>query len=160
VSLRLRLRPIRDDEFAAFVEASRSGYARDIEEHGHASRDEAVRKAAADMAGLFPGDRPAAGQTVLVVEEEETGEPVGRVWFTVREHDGRQVAWLYDITIDERVRGRGYGRRAMQLLEEEARRRGLGRIALNVFGGNVRARNLYRSLGYLEDSVWMGKDLG
>jgi ribosomal protein S18 acetylase RimI-like enzyme len=47
----------------------------------------------------------------------------------------------------------------MLLAEEEARRRGLMRMALNVFGGNDVARNLYRSLGYVETSVQMAKNL-
>ena len=61
--------------------------------------------------------------------------------------------------IGEEHRGRGYGRAAMLLAEEEARRRGLNRIELNVFGGNTIARNLYRSLGYVETSAQMAKDL-
>jgi ribosomal protein S18 acetylase RimI-like enzyme len=32
-------------------------------------------------------------------------------------------------------------------------------VELNVFGGNDVARNLYRSLGYVETSIQMGKDL-
>ena len=53
----------------------------------------------------------------------------------------------------EAMRGRGLGRRAMELAEEEANRRGLARIELNVFGGNEVARGLYRSLGYAEVAV-------
>jgi RimJ/RimL family protein N-acetyltransferase len=44
--------------------------------------------------------------------------------------------------------------------EDEARARGVHRIELHVFGGNDVARGLYRSLGYVETSVLMGKDLG
>jgi ribosomal protein S18 acetylase RimI-like enzyme len=47
----------------------------------------------------------------------------------------------------------------MLLAEAEARRRGLGRIMLSAFGGNEVARNLYRSLGYTENAVFMSKDL-
>jgi ribosomal protein S18 acetylase RimI-like enzyme len=47
----------------------------------------------------------------------------------------------------------------MLLAEEEARVRGLNRIELNVFGGNDVARGLYRSLGYVETSAQMAKDL-
>lgn len=68
-------------------------------------------------------------------------------------------AWLYDITIDESERGRGYGRGAMVALEDEARALGHERIALNVWGGNDVARGLYRSLGWAEDSVHMRKRL-
>ena len=36
---------------------------------------------------------------------------------------------------------------------------GLERIELNVFGANAPARGLYRSLGYEEIAVYMGKTL-
>jgi ribosomal protein S18 acetylase RimI-like enzyme len=67
--------------------------------------------------------------------------------------------FIYDIRLDERFRGRGYGKAAMEFAEEEARRLGVGRVALNVFGGNEVARNLYRSLGYQENAIAMSKTL-
>lgn len=94
-----------------------------------------------------------------MVEETESDRSIGRVWFAKREIDGVQLAFLFDIHLDEDVRGRGFGRRAMQLLEEEVQARGLQTIALNVFGGNEVARGLYASLGYHETFVWMRKDL-
>jgi ribosomal protein S18 acetylase RimI-like enzyme len=47
----------------------------------------------------------------------------------------------------------------MELFEAEARREGFTRIELNVWGGNERARSLYRTLGYAELAVQMGKPL-
>ena len=61
--------------------------------------------------------------------------------------------------IDPDLRGRGLGRRAMELVEREVRARGLERVELNVFGGNAVARSLYRSLGYAERAVIMSKEL-
>ena len=156
----LRLRPVRDDELAEYVRGARESYALDVEESARLSAQEAGEKADRDIAALVPDGRPGEGQHLLVVEEDETGEAVGRVWFAERRRGARLVAWLYEVSIDERVRGRGYGRQAMLLLEDEARGRGLPLVALNVFGGNERARSLYRSLGYVEDSVWMSKELG
>ena len=69
------------------------------------------------------------------------------------------MIFIYDVEIDEAHRGKGYGRAAMELAEEQARALGIGRIELNVFGGNEVARKLYLSLGYVETSVQMGKDL-
>ena len=67
--------------------------------------------------------------------------------------------FIFDIHIDEAFRGRGFGRAAMLLAERESLARGIQRIELNVFGGNTVARGLYQSLGYLERSVRMAKDL-
>jgi ribosomal protein S18 acetylase RimI-like enzyme len=156
----LRLRPVRDDELADFVRRARDGYAEDIERSARLSAEEAREKADRDIAALVPEGRAGQGQYLFVLEDEATGEAVGRLWFAERPRGARTVAWLYEIAIEEGLRGRGLGRKAMLLLEDEVRRRGLPLVALNVFGGNERARSLYRSLGYVEDSVWMSKELG
>jgi GNAT superfamily N-acetyltransferase len=124
--------------------------------NGGLPEDVAVAKAAADTEMLFPAGRPSPDQSVFVAEAD--GIPVGQLWVSERtDAVRRDVLWIFDIRIAEGYRGRGYGRETMLRAEEEARRRGLGRIALNVFGGNDVARNLYRSLGYVETSVVMGK---
>jgi len=47
----------------------------------------------------------------------------------------------------------------MLVFEDEALRRGLTEANLTVMGGNEVARSLYRSLGYVERTVFMSKDL-
>ena len=58
------------------------------------------------------------------------------------------------------MRGNGYGRCLMELVEEQAHSDGIARIELNVYGDNRRARSLYESLGYTEMSRQMYKVLG
>jgi ribosomal protein S18 acetylase RimI-like enzyme len=153
----VRLRPIRAEEFPAFWAASKAGYAQGIEVHGGQSHGAAQQKADADMAAVLPHGLETPGHTIFVVEAD--GESVGRLWLAERELGGRRAIFIYDISIDDEQQGRGYGRAAMLLAETEARARGIGRIELHVFGGNDVARGLYRSLGYVETSVQMGKDL-
>src|SRR5262249_22924796 len=135
------------------------GYIDDITERGGLPRPLAEAKAQRDFEQLWPDGRPAEGQAIYAVEDAETHERVGYLWVAERDSQGRQVLWIYDIQIDERFRGRGFGRAAMGLVEEQARERGLPRVELNVFGRNDVARALYRSLGYEESAIWMGKDL-
>jgi GNAT superfamily N-acetyltransferase len=155
----VRLRPVRDDELPEFIRKAREGYAEQIEQHAYTPAKEAREKAERDLAALLPDGRVPEGHYAFIVEDESTGEAVGRLWFAERARGEETVAWIYEISIDEHARGRGFGRRAMLLLEDEARGRGWPAIALNVFGGNEAARSLYRSLGYLEVSVWMSKEL-
>jgi GNAT superfamily N-acetyltransferase len=155
----VRLRPVRDDELPEFIRNARDGYAKGIEDYAYTPPAEAREKAERDIAELLPGGRIPEGHHAYVVEEVSTGDAVGRLWFAERARGTETVAWIYEISIDEHARGRGFGREAMRLLEEEVRRRGFPAIALNVFGGNEPARSLYRSLGYLEVSVWMSKEL-
>jgi ribosomal protein S18 acetylase RimI-like enzyme len=155
-----RLRPLRDDEFDAWVEHGMNQYARDMIENAGAPPERARTKSETDWASLLPQRTKTPDQFIFAVEDAETGERVGDVWLARRttQFEGT-VAFVYSIEIGERFRGRGLGRQAMLLLEEEARARGLDRISLNVFGGNEAARSLYRSLGYAESAVSMAKQL-
>lgn len=153
----MSLRPLRDDEFAAWLTKVRDGYAASMAAHAGMEPEAARRKAAADTDSLFPGQAPSPEQSVYVVEVD--GEPVGGLWVAERDEQGDRILWIYDVDVDEPHRGNGYGKAAMQFAEEEARRRGLAAVALNVFGGNEVARNLYRSLGYNETAVFMKKPL-
>jgi ribosomal protein S18 acetylase RimI-like enzyme len=153
----VRLRPLRAEEFPAFLEASKRGYAEGIATHGGRSAEFARQKSEEDHAAVLPDGLDTPGHAIFVIEAD--GERVGMLWLAEREIGGRPVSYIYDIEVDERHRGKGYGRAAMLLAEEEAMRRGLHRIELNVFGGNQVARNLYRSLGYVETSAQMAKDL-
>jgi ribosomal protein S18 acetylase RimI-like enzyme len=150
------MRPMRDDEFERWLPRMRDEYAQDMVQHGGASVDAAREQAAVDIEGLFPDGHPTPDQAVFVLEAD--GEAIGELWFAEREEPlERGALWIYQARIDDRYRGRGYGRAAMLLAEDEARRRGLSRVTFNVFGGNEVARNLFRSLGYVETALILEK---
>jgi GNAT superfamily N-acetyltransferase len=146
------LRPYPETDLEAMWADHRDRYAGDLADNGGLSADEARAKAAKDTEWL-------RSLEPLLFEVEHDGSRVGRVvlWLDAFERPGS--AWLFEIVLDESVRGRGYGREALRLAEEEARSRGMTRIDLNVFGGNAVARSLYASEGYAESSVHMGKAL-
>jgi ribosomal protein S18 acetylase RimI-like enzyme len=63
------------------------------------------------------------------------------------------------VRVEEDLRGRGYGRQIMEAADGLAREMGGERLGLNVFGDNPKARGLYESLGYVEISRQMRKDI-
>ena len=148
---------MRADEYSAWYDLEIEEYARDISEHGDTTPDAARRKAVADMAEILPDGLATTGHWVFVLEVD--GAAAGRLWLAEREIDGRKAMFIFDIEVNEAFRGRGFGRAAMHLVEREALARGRNRIELNVFGGNAVARGLDRSLGYVERSIRMAKDL-
>ncbi len=149
----VRLRPLRDDEYAAWDAAHRRQYALGLVEHARLAPADAEAKVARDIPAVLPHGLATEGVRVWVVEAD--GRGVGTVFAGLRDDE----FFLFDITIDEAERGRGHGRAAMVALEAEARALGFDRVTLNVWGGNDVARGLYRSLGYAEDSVHMSKPL-
>ena len=150
-----QLRPMRDDEFAAWVPLLREELAQDLVRDYGMSADAARAKAVAEIEQPLPGGRWPPGHAVFVIEVD--GESVGHLWLVERRDAFEPSLIVYDIDVDEPYRGRGYGRAAMVFAEEEARRRGLTRIALHVGARNDVARNLYRSLGFEENEVAMSK---
>jgi hypothetical protein len=89
----VQLRPMRDDEFAAWLPRARRGYADDMIRNGGVSVERATAKAAADTEALFPGDRPSALQSVFVIEAD--GEPVGELWVAERDQPEFRYLWVY-----------------------------------------------------------------
>ena len=154
------LRPLRDDEFDDYVARGKVRYAEDMIENAGMAREDAEAKSDRDWKSILPNRLDSEGQYIYAVEDAETGERVGELWFAKREADADGlVAFVYSIEIFETFRGRGFGKEAMLLFEDEARKLGLTKVALNVFGGNEVARSLYRSIGYAETSIWMNKTL-
>jgi ribosomal protein S18 acetylase RimI-like enzyme len=125
--------------------------------NGGQTHEAALQKSDDDMAAVLPEGIDTPGHAIFVVEAD--GAAVGRLWLAERPSGGRRVLFVYSLSIDAEARGHGHGRAAMRLAEDEARARGIGRLELNVFGGNGVARGLYRSLGYVETSVQMAKEL-
>ena len=153
----VQLRPMREDEFTAWLPRLREDYGQAMIDDAGVTPEGAREKAAADVESLFPGERPSAEQLVFVIEADD--KRVGELWLAEREDLRQPTLFIYDIHIDEAYRGRGYGKAAMILVEEEARRRGIDRVALSVFGRNAVARRLYQSLGYTENAIAMSKSL-
>jgi GNAT superfamily N-acetyltransferase len=149
----ISLRPLREDEYDAWDAAHRAEYERGLVDHVGMPQEQARAKVERDVSHVLPDGLATAATHIWAVEDE--GRAVGTVFVGIR--DGG--AWLYDITIAEPDRGKGYGRAAMTALEDEVRTLGHATIGLNVWGNNEVARGLYRSLGWVEESVHMRKTL-
>ena len=149
----IALRPLREDQYEVWDAAHRAEYGRGLVEHVGMTPEQAGAKVERDVAHVLPEGLGTPNIWIWAVEQD--GRVVGTVFLGFREGG----AWLYDITIAEAERGKGYGRAAMTALEDEVRALGYDTIGLNVWGGNDVARGLYRSLGWAEESVHMRKKL-
>jgi ribosomal protein S18 acetylase RimI-like enzyme len=152
----VRLRELTDDELPEFLAVAHRFYVNDLVTHAAMTEERAQEKSRRDHASLVPGGKRQPGHHLCWIEDEASGEQIGRMWYRVRD-DG--VVFLYQIDLEPSARGRGLGRESMRLLEEKARALGARTVELNVFGGNDVARGLYRSLGYAEQAVYMGKEI-
>lgn len=151
------LRPMTAEEFAAYRHACVVSYAEQMVQMGGRDEASALEHSERDLADLLPDGLDTAGQHLLVAED--AGTRVGLVWVGTRQ-DRTDLWWVWDVEVDEGLRGRGYGRACMAAAEAYVQAHGAHRLGLNVFGGNTVARALYERLGYVVDAQQMSKRLG
>jgi ribosomal protein S18 acetylase RimI-like enzyme len=155
----LTLRPMTDGELAEWLTGQVEAFAAELVAAGET--DAVARERSSRVyADSFPGGRRAERHRVDIAEAD--GERVGLVWTGPhpRRPDDATAAWIFDIEVDERRRGRGFGRELLRAVEEELRTAGVTELALNVFGDNDVARRLYGTSGYREVAITMSKQLG
>ncbi len=140
---------------ARWLDAMWPEYRRDLLGAGM-SEAEATRNVDRNREQLFVDGEPVEGQLIFDVLDGD--DVVGSLWLGTK--PGSDEWFIYDIVIDERVRGAGLGRRTMAAAERYVVAHGGRRLGLNVFGPNVVARHLYESMDYRVMAVSMFKDLG
>jgi RimJ/RimL family protein N-acetyltransferase len=80
---------------------------------------------------------------------EAAGEPVGAIALYDLAPGGGEAEWGRFVIAPEH-RGRGWGRRSLELLIAHARALGVRRLRCEVLAGNTVAAGLYRRLGFVE----------
>lgn len=148
----VQLRPLHHDERAAFVEAEVANYAEQQVRDAGWPRDEALERARAELGPVLErelAEAPTKGERVWTAADVD-GRTVGWLW--VRPLAERTAAFLYQITVAEPVRSRGYGRAMLAALEALLAAEGIEELRLNVFAPNEPARRLYAATGYEEVS--------
>jgi ribosomal protein S18 acetylase RimI-like enzyme len=148
------IRPLREDEYDAFIGRGLAFYVNDMVAAG-VDRAVAQAKADRDLPQILPQGLATPNHSMYAIEDE--GRFAGYLWLCDRDGELGHSLFVYALEIDKEFRGRGLGRAAMVFAEEEAKRLGIAKVALNVFGGNDVARRLYLSLGYLETAIHMEK---
>jgi ribosomal protein S18 acetylase RimI-like enzyme len=150
------LRPMTDAEFTEWLPRSVRSYAEERARAQSRPFEEVLPDATQQIERyLSEGPRTPAHDVLRVLED---GDPVGWLWLGPHP-DKVGAAWVYEIEIDERARGRGIGRETMLAAEALIAARGVTELGLNVFGHNARAIALYRSLGYVTTAMNMAKPL-
>jgi ribosomal protein S18 acetylase RimI-like enzyme len=152
VTLRLMTEP----EFRAYRARAIDDYAAEVARNtgisDAAAREHAERTTAEELSDgvASPGQR-------LLIAEDADGERIGHVWLSSKPETDK--CFIYDIEVEASVRGKGYGRRLLDLIDHEARAMGVSRIELNIYEDNRVARHLYETSGYREMQRQMVKQL-
>jgi len=152
-----QLIPMTQVEFDAFLARAIPEYAEDKARAGNWDESEALEKSRETYQRDLPQGVHTENQLLYTVYDEAFA--VGMVWLHVNLKSPMKNGFIFELYIDEKFRGKGYGKQTMLLIEERARELGLKSIELHVFAVNAVARNLYESVGYEAASLNMIKKL-
>lgn len=152
----MELRPVTQKEYEFWLQRSLGEYKNEQIKSG-LSEAEAEEKSGADFNRYLPDGPQSPDQYLFSIKDQDSS--IGFIWFCERGNPENRKAYLLDIVIEEEHRGKGYGKKAMLLLEEKVKSLGLKHIGLHVFGHNHRAYELYKKLGYVEINIVMEKVL-
>ena len=155
----VRLRPMTQQEYAAYRARSEHDYAQEMAAAGELHLDAAVKRSAVEFAELLPDGLDSPGMHLWTAETGDPTETAGVGWIELRQRASGVSAWVYDVKVDAARRGQGLGRGLMEALHDAARELGATSISLNVFGHNTTAIHLYDSLGYAVTAQQMKRDL-
>ena len=157
--LQVRLAPMTQGEYEAFVAYEIKDYAEEHVKAGNWLADEALAKSEAEFKQLLPEGKDSKDNYLFSIFDLDSGEYVGNVWFAVIERSGPRHAFIYDFRIRDEFHRHGYGTQAMIALEIEVRKLGIDTLSLHVFGHNLAARGLYEKVGYEITNINMSKHL-
>jgi len=150
------LTPLAEAHRELFLEEELANYASEQEREAGWPPEESLARARTELGPILErrlSEAPERGHR-LWSALDRTGEPVGWLWVTPAEAGDDRAAFLYQITVAEQYRRRGFGRAMLRALEDLLARDGLEELRLNVMVANEPARRLYAAAGYeLVDQV-------
>src|SRR5258705_13905148 len=152
-----KLVPMNQAEYNAFLEQAVPEYAADNVRAGYWAEVEALEKSRKEFETLLPKGLQSENHYLYTLYDAENA--VGLILMRANMDRPTKSGFIFDLSIDEKFRGKGYGKQAMSLIEEKARELGLKSIGLHVFAVNNVARNLYEGVGYEVSSLNMTKKL-
>ncbi len=146
---RVALARLSPTELAEFVERQIAEYADEKRRAGHWTAEEALERSRGAIQDLLGGDPGARGHRFFK-GIDKGGNRIGWIWVGPPPEVFRleRAQWLYQITVEESVRGQGFGRGLLLAMQNLLAGEGVEALHLNVFKWNAVARNLYDSLGY------------
>jgi ribosomal protein S18 acetylase RimI-like enzyme len=142
------------DEFQKYLSSAIQSYAEEKVLSGNWDQEESISKAEEEYNRLLPkGEKTEYNFLYTILSDDKA---IGMIWLAQL---SEEKGYIYDVYIEEKYQGFGYGKEAMKQIENVGQKLGIKKIGLHVFGHNKVARGLYEKLGYQTTNVLMEKEI-
>jgi ribosomal protein S18 acetylase RimI-like enzyme len=152
----ISLRPMRPDEFTAYLDYFIRDYGAEISTNYGLSDVDARAQAIREIDEDLPQGTKTAGQVLLCIIAGAS-TVIGYLWY--RQDLAARSAFISDFHIFTGKQGNGYGKQALALLERQLADSGYAQIRLRVAADNDRARHVYDRSGFRVTGINMSKTI-
>lgn len=149
----LTFAPMTEAEFLIYQGVAIGEFAQEKMRAEDISLVEAMKLSQKSYTELLPDGFTSEKHHFYSIKFEQ--DSIGIIWFA----DVKGQAFVYDFLIDEKFRGKGYGKASLAWLDSEVIRLGFKAIKLHVFEHNHYARALYEKVGFHTTGRTMIKNL-
>ena len=153
----IRLIPMQQNQFDAFLEDNIVRYAEENVNNGHWQKEDALEKSRAAFQRFLPDGLKSKDQFIFNILDDDQNLKLGILWVEVKMDEPHRPAFILDFVIDEPHRGKGFGKKSLAALDEKLKQMGAESVALHVFGHNTTAFELYKKMGYEVTNINMRK---
>ena len=145
----LELKSMNQSIYNNYIKNVKQQYVQELAKSRGIDFDEAIQLTNKEFDGLLPDGLKSKNQYLYTIIND-TNKNIGIIWFSSESNHGDNEAFLFDIEIKKAYRGKGYGRKAMNILELKIKEMNIFTIGLHVFLHNEIACSLYNKIGYKE----------
>ncbi|WP_300002610.1 GNAT family N-acetyltransferase [uncultured Cedecea sp.] len=155
----ITFRPMREDEYPAYLTYFIADYAQEITSNYRLSLDDSRLRAKQEIAEDLPDGVHTPGQVLLclTVSPGQKEQHVGYLWY--KPDTAMRTVFIYDFHIFNDYQGQGLGKKALQALEKNLREQNFQQIRLRVAGDNSRAQHVYEKSGFGVTGINMSKTI-
>jgi ribosomal protein S18 acetylase RimI-like enzyme len=148
----MHLTPVDDAEYAAFAKRQVIDYADQLVRAGDVAASDSQALARERLSALLADELRGAGHLFFVGRSAILKPRIGWVWVSPAPAflgpNQARSRWLSQLTVEDAVRGHGWGRSLLLATENHLAQMGVEHLWLRVFDWNTDARALYNSQGY------------
>ena len=142
------LRKMTREEFEDFYREGIEELTQEFIEELHFAYQDANKQAIKEFTDILPHGLQTENNFPMAIVEADSGETVGFICVLHKGENDKKLSYIYNLSICEEKRRKGYATTALNLVEKKAAEAGCLVSILFVKDSNNGARALYRKCGY------------
>ena len=147
-SMSVAIRKMTSDEFEAFYREGIELLTQELMQELHLTYEDANKEAIEEFSSVLPHGFRTENNFPMAIVEENSGETVGFICVLHKGENDKKMSYIYNLSICEAKRRKGYATESLKLVENEAVEVGCLVSILFVKDSNKGARALYHKCGY------------